>query len=264
LVRLDGTVNLEIRMTGILNLYVTPKGATAESEPHGTIVAPQITAHFHQHLFSLRIDPMIDGLSNTVLEGDVVSDPDPSGSAANWAGNAFHVNTRELTSLKNGDGARVYDAKADRRWRIVNRARKHYASGHPVGYLLHGVKGVANTLLAQPDSIAARRAGFTSKTLWVVPDVEDPQTGESQRMWPAGRFVPQTRGDATDVVDVWTATPEEGKDNIADEDLVLFVTFGATHIPRPEDFPVCVPHCQTLESPLNSATACHLSILLSR
>ncbi|KZV98915.1 hypothetical protein EXIGLDRAFT_669120 [Exidia glandulosa HHB12029] len=232
----DGSINLEVRMTGILNLYVTPKDADPEAERHGTVVAPQITAHYHQHLFSLRIDPMIDGLSNTVTETDIVADSAPTGSAENWAGNAFTTRTRALESLKAGDGARLYDAASDRRWKIVNRARKHYASGQPVGFALHGVRGVASTLLARPDSLAARRAGFSRRTLWVVPDNED-KHGTSQRMWPAGRYVPQTRGEATDVVDVWArGTPNE--DKIADEDIVVFVTFGATHIPRPEDFPV--------------------------
>lgn len=113
---------------GILNLYVTPKDVVPEAELHGTVVAPQISAHYHQHLFSLRIDPMIDGLSNTVLESDIIADSAPTGSAENWAGNAFTTRTRSLESLKVGDGARPYDPAADRRWKIVNRARKHYAS----------------------------------------------------------------------------------------------------------------------------------------
>jgi primary-amine oxidase len=179
---------------------------------------------------------MIDGLDNTVLESDVVVDPAATGTAENWAGNAFQVQTKTLASLENGDGARSYDSFADRRWRIVNRARTHYASGHPVGYALHGIKGIANTLLAKPDSIAARRAGFASRTLWIVPDEEDERTGESQRMWPAGRYVPQTRGEALDVVDSWAT--DKSNDSIVDRDIILFVTFGATHIPRPEDFPV--------------------------
>lgn len=232
----DGSINLELRMTGILNLYVTPKDAPPEAEVHGTMVAPQITAHYHQHLFSLRLDPMIDGLSNTVLESDVIADSAATGSDENWAGNAFFTQTRALQSLKEGDGARPYDSVVDRRWKIVNRGRKHYASGQPVGYALHGIRGVASTLLARPDSLAARRAGFSRRTLWVVPDVED-EHGTSERMWPSGRYVPQTRGEATDVIDVW-AKGTKTSDNIADQDIIVFVTFGATHIPRPEDFPV--------------------------
>lgn len=61
----------------------------------------------------------------------------------------------------------------------------------------------------------------------------------STRMWPSGRYVPQTRGEAIDVVDTW-ANSTQTEDKIADEDIVVFVTFGATHIPRPEDFPVYV------------------------
>jgi primary-amine oxidase len=57
----DGTIGYSIRLTGVLNTYIL--APSESSAPFGTTVAPQITAHYHQHIFSLRLDPMIDGVS---------------------------------------------------------------------------------------------------------------------------------------------------------------------------------------------------------
>jgi primary-amine oxidase len=209
----DGSIEFEIRLTGILQVYASGPSPN----PFGTHVAPGVLAQYHQHLFSVRVDPMVDGLHNSVVESDIVPLPDaPTGSSGNFAGNAFVV---QDTVLKTASaGARDYNWETDRRWRIVNPARKHYASGKQVGYGLH-VKGGMTGMLAQADSWIARRASFPKKALWVVPDVEDHQGG---RMWPAGKFVPGTRQEPEDSVSKWSKSEE----SIEDEDIVLFITVG--------------------------------------
>ena len=74
----DGNMELEIKLTGILNLYTMAEGEDAGK--HGTEVSPRVIAHHHQHLFSVRIDPMIDGLANSVSETDIVAADAPTGS----------------------------------------------------------------------------------------------------------------------------------------------------------------------------------------
>ena len=115
----DGTIELETRLTGILNVYTAAQG---EKSPYGTLVAPQVQAHYHQHIFSLRLDPMIDGLHNSVIESDIVPSEFPTGSEENFAGNAF---VQELTTLVHAsEGAREYDAYRDRKWSIeIGRAQ---------------------------------------------------------------------------------------------------------------------------------------------
>jgi primary-amine oxidase len=239
----DGNIELEVRLTGMLQTYISKPG---EPNPHGTTVAPQINAHYHQHLFSIRVDPMVDGLGNSVVETDIVPAPSPLGSNANFAGNAFATNSQVLKV----EGARDYDWSADRRWSIVNPSRKHYASGHDVGYGI-AVKGGLVPLLAKEGSWVGDRAMFASKPLWIVKDKEVEKKG-SQRMWPSGKYVPQSRGEPKDSVGKWVT---EGG-NVENDDIVLFLTFGLwmisynyvpllivaylglTHIPRPEDFPV--------------------------
>jgi len=225
----DGTIEFEIRLTGILQVYVSNP---SEPSPFGTLVAPQVNAHYHQHLFSLRVDPMVDGLYNSVVESDVVPLPNaPIGSAENFAGNAFVVQEKVLKEAS--EGAREYDFERDRRWRVVNRnAKPHYSSGAAPGYVI-GMKGAAARLLAREGGWVARRASFAANdtSLWVIKDKE---SVDGSRLWPAGKYVPQTQDHPEESVCNWV----KDAGSIDNEDIVLFLTLGTTHIPRPEDWPV--------------------------
>ncbi len=161
---------------------------------------------------------MVDGLNNTVVESDVIPLPNaPTGSEQNFAGNAFIVEDKVLKVA--GEGARDYDLDRDRRWRIVNpTAPRHSSSGASPAYAI-GMKGGATRLLAREDSWVSRRAAFANKALWVVKDVE---TSKGGRVWPSGKYVPQTKDDPEDSVARWA----KGTDSIENQDLVLFLTFG--------------------------------------
>lgn len=215
----DGTIDLEIKLTGVLQTYVMREN---EPNPYGTTVAPRVNAQYHQHIFSLRVDPMVDGLANSVLETDVVPSPAPVGSQENFAGNAFTTKEQILQV----EGSRDYDWAADRRWKIINTGSKHYASGDYTGYGIH-LKAGAVPLLAKEGSWVAQRAKFASQPLWVVKDKEGEKGTE--RMWPAGKYVPQSRGEVDDSIGKWA----EAKASVDNEDIVLFLTIGERkrHIP---------------------------------
>ncbi|KIY50447.1 peroxisomal copper amine oxidase [Fistulina hepatica ATCC 64428] len=238
----DGSVELEIRLTGILQVYVSADG---EPNPHGIFVAPKVNAHYHQHLFSIRLDPMIDGLFNSVVETDILQLPDaPTGSEQNFAGNAFITRDTVLTQ----ESSRPYDIELDRRWRIVNPARQHYSSGKDVGYVI-GMKGGITPMLARDDGWAAERASFIRAPIWVCRDVEGPK---GSRMWPSGKYVPQTRAQPEDSIGSWVA----GKQNVQNEDILVYITVGTSHIPRPEDWPVMpVDHLNVTFKPQSFFTA---------
>ncbi|KAF8971756.1 peroxisomal copper amine oxidase [Flammula alnicola] len=235
----DGGIEFEARLTGILNVYAHKEG---EPNPYGVLVAPGINAQYHQHMFSIRIDPMIDGLKNTVVETDIFPAEAPTGSKDNFAGNAFYTKDTAITN----ETARDYDFIKERRWRIVNKGRQHYASGKDVGYSI-GVKGGATPMMTKADGWAAKRAAFLKSALWVVKDVEAKDSG-TVRMWPAGKYVPQTRDEPEDSVGSWV----EGKLPVEDEDILVYVTVGVTHIPRPEDWPVMpVEHLNVTFKPIS-------------
>lgn len=174
----DGTIELEIKLTGILNLYVAAEGEGGGD--FGTEVAPQVIAHHHQHLFSVRVDPMIDGLDNSTIETDVVPLPAKRNSDENYAGNAFIAKKTYLNTT--AEGVRDADATKTRTWTIANENKLHYASKLPVGYKIM-CKDMP-PLLAAADSLVAMRAPFATHNIWVAPYQAD-------QVYPAGKFVPR-------------------------------------------------------------------------
>jgi len=212
----DGTIQLESKATGI----VFTSAYRGEEHPYATEIAPGLGAPFHQHLFSARLDMAVDsgdGSGNTVHEVDAVRVPI---SDTNPYGNAF---TRKLTPLTNElDAARLTDATVGRTWHVVNPSKTNRL-GQPVGYALHPEN--SPVLLADDASSIHARAAFSTRSLWV--------TGyDPAERYPAGDFVNQHPGDGGLPAFVADDAPLE------DTDVVLWHTFGLTHFPRPEDWPV--------------------------
>ena len=211
---LDGTIQLETKLTGI----VFTAGLEAGTDwPYGVEIAPGLGAPHHQHLFSARLDMMVDGLENSVEEVDV--EPLPIGEG-NPHGNAWR--TRVTTIRSESEGARSADVQAARVWKVVNRSSLN-RMGRPVGYKL--IPQPTATLLNAAGSSVAERAVFATKHLWVT------QYDPEQR-YPAGNYPNQHAGGAGIPEWVKADRPLDG------QDVVLWHTFGATHVVRTEDWPV--------------------------
>ncbi|KAF7321429.1 Amine oxidase [Mycena kentingensis (nom. inval.)] len=234
----DGSIEFEIRLTGILQVYVAADG---EQPPNGTLVAPNVNAQYHQHIFCVRVDPMVDGIKNTLVQQDITPSPFPTGSKENFAGNAFiATDTKILTET----GLDFAPFGTERRWRIVNEGKQHYSTGKDVGYSLN-VKSSTVQLMAAPDGWVGKRAAFATKPLWVCRDVEG---SKGSRLWPAGKYVPQTREAPEDSIGEWV---KQGK-RVENEDILAYLCIGTTHIPRPEDWPVMpVEHVNVSFKPQN-------------
>ena len=209
---LDGTIELEAKATGIVF-------ASAHRGPDGfsTEMAPGLGAPFHQHLFSARLDMEVDGNVNAVEEVDAVAVP--MGPDNPW-GNAFRPQRTKLT--RESEAMRTADNLKARVWHITN-PEKTNRLGQTVGYALHPEGQPA--LLADPSSSIAKRAAFATKHLWVTK--YDPA-----ERYPAGDFVNQNPGNAG--LPTYAAQDRD----IDGEDIVVWHTFGLTHFPRPEDWPV--------------------------
>jgi primary-amine oxidase len=178
---------------------------------------------------------MIDGLSNSLVEQDITPSPFPTGSKENFAGNAF-IATDKI--VKTESGREFPPLGTERRWRIVNPGRQHYSTHQDVGYSLN-VKASSVQLMTKHDGWVGKRAAFTTKPLWVCKDVEGPKGG---RLWPAGKYVPQTKQAPEDSIGEWV----KGEENVENEDILAYVCIGTTHIPRPEDWPVYVASRRTV------------------
>jgi len=210
---LDGTIECEIKATGVLFTSAYPGG----DHPYSTEVAPGLAAPVHQHLFSARLDMTVDGLANAVEEVDVSGRPV---GPDNPYGNAIvqHVTrlTRESQSGRRADGAR------GRTWRIISTEHEN-RFGRPVSYTLYPES--APVLLADPAAPLTPRAGFATNHLWVT-------RYDPDHRYPAGDFVNQHPGGAG--IPAFIA----GDQDIDGADIVVWHTFGPTHVPRPEDWPV--------------------------
>ncbi|GAB7347943.1 hypothetical protein MBLNU459_g5454t2 [Dothideomycetes sp. NU459] len=219
----DGTIQLEIKLTGILNTYSLNPGESAA--PWGTEVYPGVNAHNHQHLFCLRLDPEIDGQNNTIFEADAVRGEAPVGSEENPYGNAFYAKKTKLATAK--AAMSDYDGNASRTWDMANTNKINPYSKKPVSYKL--VSREVPPLLPAEGSLVWKRAGFARHAVHVTKYDDD-------QIHPAGRHVPQTSGEPSQGIPAWiAANPDVSLDNT---DVVLWHTFGLTHFPAPEDYPV--------------------------
>lgn len=210
----DGTIGFEAKSTGLVQTSAVPAG---EGSPYGTEVAPGLLAPYHQHLFCVRLDVAVDGLANTVEEIDVV--PVPPGPD-NPNGNAFTVRATPITD--SADGGRLADPSTGRRWRITNPGSLN-RMGTPVAYTL--VPNPGPVVLAQPGSAVARRIAYGTKHVWVT-------RHRPERRYPAGDYPNQHKGGAG--LPEWTA----GGESLENTELTVWHTFGPTHVPRLEEWPV--------------------------
>ena len=214
----DGTLELEVKMTGVANTTAVMPG---EKPKHGTEVAPQLNAPYHQHIFNARLDMSLDGTNNSVYEVNSKSLPRGDG---NPHGNAFVAEHTLFETEK--DAQRLTNMTSSRYWKVVNSAVRNRMD-QPVGYRLLPAENAVP--FAHDDAAVIKRAGFLTRHLWVTPY----QAGEK---YAAGDY-PNQRAQG-DGLPKWT----EANRPIADTDVVVWYTFGHTHIPRPEDWPVMPVH----------------------
>ena len=210
----DGNIQFEIKLTGVLSLGTLRPGETSE---YGPLIAPQLYAPAHQHFFNVRLDFDLDGVANTVSQVDVVAEaPGP----ANPHGNAF---TARSTPLKTETQARAnLCLETARTWRISNPNVLNRV-GEPVGYKFFPMDNAVP--FASPEAWWRKRAGFVDHHVWVTPF-------DAAENYAAGDYPNQSHGG--DGLPAWTVNDRP----IENTDVVFWYTFGHTHLPRPEDYPV--------------------------
>ncbi|WP_158964949.1 primary-amine oxidase [Chachezhania sediminis] len=210
---LDGRIELECKATGVVFTSGRPEG----DYEWATEMAPRLGAPQHQHLFSARLDFAVDGPRNVVDEIDVKRVPMGPG---NPVGNAF---TRQITRLqREGDAQRVARNDLGRIWRISSTDRANRV-GEPTAYVLTP-EGLP-LLLADDEASITKRAGFATRSLWVTQFDRD-------ELWAAGYTPNQHPGGAG--LPAYAAADR----SVNGEDIVVWHTFGLTHFPRSEDWPV--------------------------
>ncbi|RDW60683.1 amine oxidase-2 [Coleophoma cylindrospora] len=211
-------INYEVRATGILSTNPIDIG---DSVPYGTVVAPGVMAPYHQHLFSLRIDPSIDGQQNSLLveESHAMPINDPA------VHNPIGVGYTTTKSIVEQETPLDTDVTKARIFKIINENVLNPITNTPVGYKL--VPHYSQMLLADPSSFHAKRSEFTTHALWVT-------KYEDRDLYSAGEHTMQSLGGDG----IASKIASRGQVGVRNEDIVLWHTFGTTHNPRVEDWPV--------------------------
>jgi primary-amine oxidase len=219
----DASINYEVRATGILS--TAPIALGEPKPPFGTIVAPGVLAPYHQHLFCLRIDPAIDGQKNSVVIEEShampIDDPDVH--------NPFGVGYETRTNYIENEGGFDLDLTKNRVFKIVNEAEINAMTQTPVGFKL--LPSYSQMLLAHPSSFHARRSEYGKHAVWVTKYRED-------EMFPSGKYTMQSMGGDGIASAIEKRAGDKKQASVRNEDVVVWHTFGSTHNPRIEDWPV--------------------------
>ncbi|KAJ5641637.1 Copper amine oxidaseN2-terminal [Penicillium lividum] len=208
-------IELEVRATGILST-VPFDNTNGQTVPWGTNVGPGVMAPFHQHMFSLRIDPALDGFKNTIYYEDSVAMPEDDS-------NPWSVGYTTEKNIIKQSGSAFTSVDRHRVFKIRNDNIVNPITHHPIAYKLQ--TSPSQMILASPKSFGTKRAQFATRPIWVTKYQED-------ELFAAGEFTNQSK--SSDGVEVWAGR----NDAVENEDVVLWHTFGLTHNPRIEDFPV--------------------------
>lgn len=209
-----GEMDYEVRATGILSTQPIDEGVEV---PFGTVVHPGVLAVYHQHIFSLRVDPFLDGSAANRLVYDEAL-PMPR-SEFNPHGTGYYVQEHLVEKSAGLD----LDFSKNRIFKIQNATNRNPINGKPVAYKI--MAPPFQPLLSDKDSFNFKRAEFADHNIYVTAY----RDGE---LYAGGKYTNQSRGGMG--VRSWAAR----QDNVVDTDIVLFVQFGINHVPRIEDFPV--------------------------
>ncbi|MGI4894303.1 MAG: primary-amine oxidase, partial [Janthinobacterium lividum] len=212
---LDGTIECEVRATGIMVTTPLPEGAPTPAT--GTLVDQRTYAPFHQHFLVARLDLDVDGQRQTVFEVDSAAAPI---GADNPHGLAVVTTATPVRSER--ESGRDVDWQRQRSWKVSSTQRRN-GLGTPTAYKL--VTPAAIPHLFDPQAPQFLRTPVIGHDVWVTRHHDD-------ELWPAGDHPTQSTEDLG--MTRWVADDEP----LEDTDLVLWHVFGIHHITRPEDWPV--------------------------
>ena len=211
----DGSIELEIKLTGILSVSGIDDGKTPS---FGRMVSPNVQAPNHQHYFAVRLDTSVDGPLNRLVEVHAEVEED---EALNPYGNAVKMVHTPITS--EAEAGRLVDPSRALHWRVESADRTN-RFGEPTAYRL-SIAGTTR-LFARPGSVVQRKAPFVGKHLWAT--AYDPQ-----ERFIAGEFPNQAELSAEGVT-AW----QEADRSLDGAELVLWPIVGSHHAPRPEEWPI--------------------------
>ncbi|HCM9177506.1 TPA: primary-amine oxidase [Enterobacter kobei] len=222
----NGTLGIDAGATGIEAVKgvqaKTMHDATAKDDTrYGTLIDHNIVGTTHQHIYNFRLDMDVDGINNKLVAMDPEVKPNTSGGprTSTMQVNQYDIDTEQQAAQKFDPGT----------IRLLSNTRKENRMGNPVSYQIipyaGGTHPVATGAKFAPDEWIYHRLSFMDKQLWVTRYHPDER-------YPEGKFPNRSIHD--------TGLGQYSKDNesLNDQDDVVWMTTGTTHVARAEEWPI--------------------------
>ncbi|GJQ08219.1 hypothetical protein GpartN1_g10.t1 [Galdieria partita] len=221
----DGKIEFTVKHTG--QLFTSSWDMERHGKcPFGTLVAPNVNAQYHQHFYCMRLDFDLDDEDNYVSEVNVVPMSEKSANLyfepkkQKYTFNGIRI--EETIFDREEEAQRRVDLECARYWKVSASSRKN-RMGYPCSYKI--IPQSVSYPIALDHSSIVQRCQFVKNSLWVTPFDE-------LENYPAGDYPNQS------VKDHGLAKWTEANRNIRNTDVVVWYSFGITHVPQCEDWPI--------------------------
>lgn len=217
------SILLQVSLTGLLEVkgtgYTHKDQIPPSEDAHGTLVAENTIAVYHDHFVTYHLDLDVDGTRNSFVKNTITT---TKNNGTTTPRKSYWTVRREVAETET-DAQIDLNAGAPADLLVVNPG-KRTRMGNEAGYRVIPDGSTAASVMAD-DDFPQRRASYCKKQVRVTP------YNKSEK-WAPGVYADQSTGD--DGLGVWS-----GRDrSVRDEDIVLWYTVGVHHIPYQEDFPV--------------------------
>jgi primary-amine oxidase len=214
----DGTIRVRVGATGIVEVKGSKleKADDSMAPQHGTLVAPNTVAVYHDHYLCFRLDLDVDGPNNSFMVDRMV----PEKIQARTRTSIWGVQSTMAKS--ESDAILDLDPRKPAMWHFVN-PNVHGLLGYPTGIEIMPEATAVDFL--SPDDPSLKVGAFAEHQLWVTPYKPDER-------YAAGVYVTNSAGG--EGLPKWTKADR----NIENTDIVAWYTLGFHHVVRIEDWPV--------------------------
>lgn len=222
----NGNIQLTVGASGIEAVKAvksrTIHDETAEEDTrYGTLIDHNIVGTTHQHIYNFRLDLDVDGEQNSLREIDpVVAENTDGGPRKSVMITKERVVSTEQDSVQKFDPSTV---------RLMTNPNKENRMGYPVGYQIipfaGGTHPIAKGALFSEDEWLYKRVSFMDKQIWVT-------QYKPEERFPEGKYPNRAK------TDTGLKTFVADDESIENVDTVLWMTTGATHVARAEEWPI--------------------------